>query len=479
MYIPTNQDFATEVKFDRLRQLWRVTLVASVIVGWALLNVSMLQHADVARMVIPLVIFVLAAAVTRAMLSRGAYLTAARVYVMLALIALGVTLAVGSAGVVTVIPFAFPILIFVVGLLLQPSATVIAAVIGSAFIYFVMPLNPQAPGALPVLQAAAIILTLVSAFVAALVAGDLYQIAEWALENYQRERRVAGELFESREALEQSLARSTALGERLQETNDELDHARAAAEEAKHFRGQFLANMSHELRTPLNAIIGFSETMLRFPAMYEGVRLPNAYEADLQQIYTSGRQLLTLINDILDLAKVDAGKLEMRMERVYLQPLLTNVVSTASGLVGNKPVRLETEIPEYLPDVWADEARVRQVLLNLYSNAAKFTEHGIIRLTAREYNDGVLISLTDTGIGISEGNREVIFEEFKQAETGARDPRAGAGLGLAISRQLMTLMGGRIWVDSEVGKGSTFHFTLQPYQDSVELIEPAMVEANQ
>lgn len=479
MTIPTNQDFATEVRYDRLRLLWRVTLVASVLVGWVLLNVSMLQRADVARMIVPLVIFVLAAGATRMLLNRGMYLTAARAYVGSALIALGVTLAVGSEGVVSVLPFAFPVLIFVVGLLLQPSATVIAAVVASALIYFAPSLNPQSPDLLPSIQFAAIILTLVGAFVAALVAGDLYQIAEWALANYQRERRVAGELFESREALEQSLARSTALGERLQETNVELDQARAAAEEAKHFRGQFLANMSHELRTPLNAIIGFSETMLRYPAMYEGVRLPNAYEDDLQQIYISGRQLLTLINDILDLAKVDAGKLEIRMERVELHTLLTNVVSTASGLVGNKPVRLETEIPEYLPYAWADEARVRQVLLNLYSNAAKFTEQGFIRLTAREYNDGVLISLTDTGIGISRENLEVIFEEFKQAETGARDPRAGAGLGLAISRQLMMLMGGRIWVESEVGKGSTFHFTLQPHQQSVTITEPAMVEANQ
>ncbi|MCC6801831.1 MAG: hypothetical protein IT319_03015 [Anaerolineae bacterium] len=477
MTIPTNQDFATEVRFDRLRLLWRVTLVASALVGWILLNVSMLQRANVTLMIVPLVLFVLAAVLARTLLNRDAYLTGARVYVLLAIVALGATLLVGSEGVVSVMPFAFPVLIFIVGLLLQPSATLVTAVLGSLLIYFVAPLNPNAPELLPVIQLAAIILTLVGAFVAAQVAGDLYQIAEWALENYQRERRVAGELFESREALEQSLARSTALSERLQETNVELDQARAAAEEAKHFRGQFLANMSHELRTPLNAIIGFSETMLRFPAMYEGVRLPNAYEADLQQIYTSGRQLLTLINDILDLAKVDAGKLEMRMERVDLRPLLTNVVATASGLVGSKPVRLETDIPEYLPFVWADEARVRQVLLNLYSNAAKFTEKGFIRLEARQYNDGVLISLTDTGIGISKANLELIFEEFKQAETGARDPRAGAGLGLAISRQLMTLMGGRIWVESELGRGSTFHFTFQPDQ-AMTVPEPAMAQAS-
>ena len=381
------------------------------------------------------------------------------------MVALGVALAVADNTQIQVLPFAFPILIFITGLLLQPANTLMTALVAAALIFIAPMIGGQTANNLPLIQGSAIALTLLSAVVAALVAGDLYQIADWALSNYQRERRIAGELFESQLALEQSLARSNALGERLQETNAELEAAREAAEEAKHFRGQFLANMSHELRTPLNAIIGFSETMLKFPAMYDDVRLPNAYEADLQQIYTSGRQLLTLINDILDLAKVDAGKLEVRMGRVELQPLILSVVSTAGGLIGGKSVRLAQNVPGYLPIVWADEARVRQVLLNLYSNAAKFTDHGEIILSVYEIEGGVCISLSDTGIGISESNLEMIFEEFKQAETGGRDPRSGAGLGLAISRQLMTLMGGRIWAESELGKGSTFYFTLQAYPE--------------
>jgi signal transduction histidine kinase len=314
-------------------------------------------------------------------------------------------------------------------------------------------------------QVVAIALTFLSALLAMQVTGDLYQVSEWALENYQRERRVAGELFDSRQELQRTLARSEALGERLQETNEQLEVARMSAEEAKHFRGQFLANMSHELRTPLNAIIGFSETMLKFPAMYDGVKLPNAYETDLQQIYSSGRQLLNLINDILDLSKVDAGKLDIRMEKVDLKVVIANVVSTAGGLIGSKPIKLGADVPSNLPYSWADRARVSQILLNLYSNAAKFTDEGSINLTAREVDGMIRISVTDTGIGISPENAEVVFEEFKQAETGRRDPRAGAGLGLAISRQLVTLMGGRIWVESELGKGSTFHFTLQPFQE--------------
>jgi signal transduction histidine kinase len=123
------------------------------------------------------------------------------------------------------------------------------------------------------------------------------------------------------------------------------------------------------------------------------------------------------------------------------------------------------DIEEGIPFVWADRARVSQVLLNLYSNAAKFTDDGVIHLAIEEVEDKVIVCLSDTGSGIPAGSTELIFEEFKQADTAKRDPRSGAGLGLAISRQLLTLMGGEIWVESELGSGSAFYFTLQPYQD--------------
>ncbi len=476
MNIPTNQDFATEVKTDRLRLLWRVTLFIAVLGCWLILNISMLQRSDISRLLIPVVVVLIGMLGTRLLLNRGVYTSAAWLYVSVGLLALGLGLTFADDVLVRVLPFAFPILIFIVGLLLPPSNTLITSLVAAGVIIVGPVLGQQNLGDLAPILAAAVVLTFVGAVVAAQVAGDLYQIADWALSNYQRERRVAGELFESQTALERSLARSNALGERLQETNVELDSARGAAEEAKHFRGQFLANMSHELRTPLNAIIGFSETMLKFPAMYDGVKLPNAYEADLQQIYSSGRQLLTLINDILDLAKVDAGKLEVRLERVDLARVIGDVTSVAAGLVGNKPVHLETDVPDFIPPVWADEARVKQVLLNLYSNAAKFTDRGSIGLSVGVSPEGIRIALKDSGMGISQDNLEIIFEEFKQAETGGRDPRSGAGLGLAISRQLMTLMGGRIWAQSEVGKGSTFFIMLQTYQEPASSPEPEMIK---
>jgi signal transduction histidine kinase len=283
--------------------------------------------------------------------------------------------------------------------------------------------------------------------------------------NYERERKTTNDLYENRQALQRSFVRSQVLSEELTDSNAELDKAKQAAEEATRYRGQFLANMSHELRTPLNAIIGFSETMLKFPAMYDDVELPKNYQSDLNQIYNSGRQLLSLINDILDLSKVDAGKMEILMQRVELDDLISSVVSTAEGLIGNKPIRLEKDLPVPLPLIWADESRIRQVLLNLYSNAVKFTESGSITLSVREVDNGVRISLKDTGKGVDSRYHEAIFEEFKQAEISGRDPRSGAGLGLAICRHLLGLMSGRIWVESEPGKGSTFHVLVSLYRD--------------
>jgi signal transduction histidine kinase len=302
----------------------------------------------------------------------------------------------------------------------------------------------------------------VSALLAAQVTGDLYQITEWALDNYKRERRAAIDLFENRQQLERALQRSRILGEKLQNINTELENA-------KHFRGQFLANMSHELRTPLNAINGFSETMLNFPMMYDDVVLPDAYRHDLEQINHSGQQLLTVINDILDLSKVDAGKLEVNIDCVELDPLIDSVLMTAAGLIANqnKPVDLKRDMPRKLPDVYADDARLRQVLLNLYSNAVKFTDVGSITMAVHDEGETVRISVSDTGEGIPEDTLEEIFNEFSQAESAGRDPRAGAGLGLTISRRLLNLMSGRIWAESVYGEGATFHVVVPKYNPNI------------
>jgi signal transduction histidine kinase len=478
---PSNIDFATEVKSDRLNLLWKVTIVVCSIVVVMSLTLLTFDRFPLSLWVGFPFTLIVGCLLARLFLKRGSFFYAAWSYTLAGLVGVSVALA-GAARpeettelIVRAVPFLYVLVVFIGGLLLPPVAmfkVCALATAGTIIIPFVVLGDFSFFGGY---QIFAIVMVFLAATLAAQVTGDLYAITEWALLNYQRERRTNTELFDNRQKLELTLKRSEALSDRLKITNVDLENARATAEAAKNFRGQFLANMSHELRTPLNAIIGFSETMLKFPIMYDEVELPEAYRADMNQIYTSGKQLLTLINDILDLAKVDAGKLEVQRELFDLDPIFKATLSTASGLIGTKDIVLRTDLPAFLPKVYGDSNRVRQVLLNLYSNAVKFTDHGEIVLSARLHPDMLQISVRDTGSGIPSTSLELIFEEFKQADNSRRDPRAGSGLGLAISRQLVSLMGGRIWAESTLGRGSTFHFTVPLLP--VELLPKTMPDA--
>jgi signal transduction histidine kinase/ActR/RegA family two-component response regulator len=231
---------------------------------------------------------------------------------------------------------------------------------------------------------------------------------------------------------------------------------------ADQLKSQFLANMSHELRTPLNSIIGFSRVIIK------GIDGPitELQQQDLTAIYNSGQHLLNLINDILDLSKIEAGKMELNFEEnVNLADLINSVMSTAAGLVKDRPIKLYHELAPDLPGVRADPLKIRQVLLNLLSNAAKFTEQGSITIKASLQHDverqtEVLISVTDTGAGISPDDLKKLFQPFSQVDASATRKTGGSGLGLSISRHLVEMHGGRIGVESEVGKGSSFYFVL-------------------
>jgi signal transduction histidine kinase len=226
--------------------------------------------------------------------------------------------------------------------------------------------------------------------------------------------------------------------------------------ELDRLKNQFLANMSHELRTPLNSIIGFSRVILK------GIDGPltDMQEQDLTTIYDSGKHLLGLVNDILDQAKIEADKMEFASAYFSIVDLVKGVMSTAVGLVKDKPIKLHQELEDDLPPVWGDEFRTRQALLNLVSNAAKFTQQGSITASAfRVERDGrqfVQVSITDTGIGVPEDKLESIFEPFQQAENSPARQYEGTGLGLPIAQKLIRKQGGTIWVVSEVGVGSTF-----------------------
>ena len=230
--------------------------------------------------------------------------------------------------------------------------------------------------------------------------------------------------------------------------------------EIDRFKTQFLANMSHELRTPLNSIIGFSRVMLK------GIDGPltELQAADLNSIYNSGQHLLALINSILDMSKIEAGKMDLSFEEVYLPDILNAVLSTTKALVKDRPIALHFEVPPILPTVWADAQRVRQVLLNLMSNAAKFTEEGHIALEAEAGPEFVTIRVADTGVGISSEAQNRLFIPFQQVDGSTTRRAGGTGLGLAISRSFVEMHGGEIGVESQPGKGSTFTFTLPIYR---------------
>jgi len=244
----------------------------------------------------------------------------------------------------------------------------------------------------------------------------------------------------------------------VEEYTNELIAAREQAESAAYTKSRFLANMSHELRTPLNAVIGITE-MLREEAEDE----QNDTEP-YDRVARSGRHLLRLIDDILDFSKIEAGKIELAFEEVNLRDLVDEVVATAEPLArkGGNLLKLEyDDKPELLH---TDPLRLRQIVLNLLSNACKFTENGTVCLTvekdAGEDTKGVRFSVVDSGIGISKGQSDTLFEDFSQADISTTRRYGGTGLGLAISQRLCRLLGGEIELESEVGEGSKFSFVL-------------------
>jgi signal transduction histidine kinase len=253
--------------------------------------------------------------------------------------------------------------------------------------------------------------------------------------------------------LNQHYALKTLFAE-VRHRNEEIARTNVALEAANRHKSEFLANMSHELRTPLNSIIGFSEVLK--DKMF-GELNPKQSEY-VQDIHAAGRHLHSLINDILDLSKIEAGRMELQLSRFDLRSLIRDAVTVVHERAKNSDIVLDVAVDQSLGDIKADERKVKQILLNLLSNALKFTaKGGRITVAAVAHNPGIQISVADTGIGITPADQEIIFEEFRQVQSGARE---GTGLGLALTRKFVEMHGGRIRVESEVGEGSTFTFNL-------------------
>jgi two-component system, NtrC family, sensor kinase len=236
----------------------------------------------------------------------------------------------------------------------------------------------------------------------------------------------------------------------------EIEQKSRELEAASQHKSEFLANMSHELRTPLNAIIGFSEVLSE--RMFGG--LNEKQDEYLKDIHASGQHLLSLINDILDLSKIEAGRMELELSDFDLPMAIDNALTLIRERAARRSIALHTTVDERLGQMQGDERKIRQVLLNLLSNAIKFTpEGGRIKVAAKPVDGFIEVSVSDTGVGIAPEDQEAVFEEFKQV--GMADKKVeGTGLGLALSRKFIELHGGKIWVKSQVGEGSTFTFTV-------------------
>jgi signal transduction histidine kinase len=243
----------------------------------------------------------------------------------------------------------------------------------------------------------------------------------------------------------------------LQRSNKLLFEANRQLRAATEAKSIFLAHMSHELRTPLNAVIGFSDLLIGGIAG----KINNKQRQCLEDILSSGKHLLSLINDILDLSKVEAGKIDIRPESLRLADVVDDAVTTVKTMIDESKHKLAVSIAEDLPPVYGDRNRLKQILLNLLSNAIKFTPDGgkLYLETSRE-DDFCKVSMVDNGIGIRKEDQTCIFEPFTQLDTQPGERKQGTGLGLALTKQLVELLGGKIWVESEYGKGSQFSFTI-------------------
>ena len=236
----------------------------------------------------------------------------------------------------------------------------------------------------------------------------------------------------------------------------EIEEKGRELERASQHKSQFLANMSHELRTPLNAILGYTELMA------DGIygELPEKTMGVLKRLESNGRHLLGLINDVLDLSKIEAGQLVLELSDYSLEDIAQTVRSTLEPLAADKKLAFKVEVAPKLPAGHGDGRRLTQVLINLVGNAIKFTDAGEVVITGGATDGSFHLSVRDTGPGISAADQAKLFQEFQQADNAITRKKGGTGLGLAISKRIIEMHGGKIWVESQVGQGSTFSFTV-------------------
>jgi signal transduction histidine kinase/CheY-like chemotaxis protein len=314
--------------------------------------------------------------------------------------------------------------------------------------------------------ASALLMIWVSLALAWLLSHPTHLALAWAWHSYVRAARINEELRDHQEQLGRTVKSLKLAYDHLEQLNLELARARRAAEEARRLKADFAAAISHELRTPLNLIIGFTEMMVSSPQAYGDEVLPAAYRGDLEAVYRNAGHLSGLVDDVLDLSQIEADRMGLQKERIHIAPIVDEALTTIARLFEAKGLTVTVDVPLDLPPVEADRTRIRQILINLLNNAVRFTARGGVTIRARCEGSDVIVAVADTGVGIAPEHVSIVFEEFRQVQVLGERRTVGSGLGLAVSKRFVELHGGSMWVESKLGEGSTFFFSL-PYGQSV------------
>ncbi|MCD6287310.1 MAG: hybrid sensor histidine kinase/response regulator [Anaerolineae bacterium] len=288
----------------------------------------------------------------------------------------------------------------------------------------------------------------------------LVDTVQWAWRGYERSLESLEQARDYQQQLFETLDDLTEANVQLTRLNRLAQALRQAADNERRTKEQFVANVSHELRTPLNMIVGFCEMMVENPLSYGDSSLPPTLLADLDVVLRNSQHLSDLVDDVLDLSQIEAGQMALVREHVAFEEIMTSAVTAVSPLFKSKSLTLDVEIEADLPSVFCDRIRIREVMLNLLSNAGRFTEIGGVTVKAWREQDDLVVSVTDSGPGIPEGKRERLFRPFEQLDGTIRRRYGGTGLGLSISKSFVELHEGKVWVESQEGQGTTFFFRL-------------------
>jgi signal transduction histidine kinase/DNA-binding response OmpR family regulator len=400
---------------------------------------------------------------TLLVLTAGVVRVVARRWPVLALpcllvsLTLAITVAIALLGIPDLL-YLYTLPVLIAGALTYPWAGFVAAgLIDLAFV-LIFPVWNRLLGREVFWSGVALMINL-TALVAWAFARNFYLMVDWMYQSYLLAERRTREAQLHRSQLLSTLKDLDLAYYRLRRANEALAWARQQAEEARQAKARFVANVSHELRTPLNLIIGFSELMVTAPESY-GEPLPAAYRGDLNAIYRNAKHLSDLIDDVLDLSQIEADRMPLTKESGDLRQVIEEATRMVQGMVEAKGLTLKVDLPPMPVILSIDITRIRQVLLNLLSNAIRFTKKGGITVRLVLERDRAVVTVIDTGPGIPSEELSRVFEAFYQVDETLRREHGGTGLGLAISKHFVELHGGQIWAESQVGQGSTFGFSL-------------------